>query len=358
MKRYVTLILVLLLMLPASIEAQRRKKPAKKAAPQKEEVVEEDPRIQQMLSTTQQIVFIDSLVVDKDNFIDYIPLSPECGTLAMNDGLGSYTNELNDHTLVTTISASDSTCHILSSNLIDTEWTSPTPLNGIGNAPSNFPYLMPDGTTLYYAQRGEMSIGGYDIFVTRYDAERNMFLRAENLGMPFASEANDYLYVIDETYQLGYFVTDRRQPSGKVCIYVFIPATSRRIYQSEAYSDEQLRALAGINRIADTWGKGSTRDEAIERWKEAKTQAATAAGKSSATGSAHRSPLNELDALRLKVANLEKSLQQARANYARATNEERAGMRNDILRNERELEDMQRDIKQKIKEMHNNEHRQ
>lgn len=33
-------------------------------------------------------------------------------------------------------------------------------------------------------------------------------------------------------------------------------------------------------------------------------------------------------------------------------------MRNDILRNERELEDMQRDIKQKIKEMHNNEHRQ
>ena len=141
-----------------------------------------------------------------------------------------------------------------------------------------------------------------------------------------------------------------------MCIYVFIPATSRRIYQSEAYSDEQLRALAGINSIAETWGNGTARDEALERWNEAKAQAAT--GMSSSSGKAHHSPLNEPDALRIKVANLEKSLQQARAKYAHASNDERASMRNDILRSERELEDLQKELKLKIKEMHNNEHRQ
>ena len=52
--------------------AQRRKKAVRKKQTKKEVVVE-DPRIAQMLASTQQIMFIDSMVVSKRNFLSYIP---------------------------------------------------------------------------------------------------------------------------------------------------------------------------------------------------------------------------------------------------------------------------------------------
>ena len=37
----------------------------------------------------------------------------------------------------------------------------------------------------------------------------------ENVGMPFNSPYNDYMYVIDEFNDLGWFASDRYQPEGK-----------------------------------------------------------------------------------------------------------------------------------------------
>ena len=57
-------------------------------------------------------------------------------------------------------------------------WSEPeslTSLNEQGNV--NYPFLMSDGITLYYASDGEGSLGGYDIFVTRYDSENSNYLR-------------------------------------------------------------------------------------------------------------------------------------------------------------------------------------
>ena len=207
MKKYATLLLLILILIPSTMDAQRRKKRQTK----KPEVVEvvEDPRIQQMLISTQKVVFIDSMVVRKNDFLRYIPLSHDAGTLEQKDFMGQFTNELRDHRLTTIFNQKDSATHIVQSDFIGNRWTPQQRLEGIGNASANFPFLMPDGTTLYFAQQGENSIGGYDLFVTRYDSDTGTFLRAENLGMPFSSTANDYLYAIDEANNLGYFVTDR-----------------------------------------------------------------------------------------------------------------------------------------------------
>lgn len=107
-------------------------------------------------------------------------------------------------------------------------WSDPEPLNTLneqGNV--NYPYLMADGVTLYYASDGEGSLGGYDIFVTRYDSESSSYLRPDNIGMPFNSPANDYMYVIDELNNLGWFASDRYQPEDKVCIYVLFQMKRR-----------------------------------------------------------------------------------------------------------------------------------
>lgn len=344
MKKFIIFFLSLLIITPP-VNAQRRKKKVVK----KQETVVEDPRIQQMLAATQQIMFIDSMVVNKRDFLSHIPLSPDAGTLQWVDGeieCGQFTNELKDHRLATCFNANDSACHIMQTDFIGDQWTKPVRAKGISDASANYPFLMPDGTTLYFAQKGENSIGGYDIFVTRYDSESGAFLRAENLGMPFSSTANDYLYAIDETNNLGYFVTDRRQPAGLVCIYVFMPNKTRKVYQSEDYTEAKLRSLAAIERIADTWNNQTIRQEAITRLKNAKEQSVNIQHPTSIT----QTPLDEL---RQKAEVLEKALNLARNYYARANETEKQSLRQEILQSEEELEKLLITIKQEEKKERN-----
>ncbi|MBQ6693451.1 MAG: hypothetical protein IJN24_01080 [Bacteroidaceae bacterium] len=109
-----------------------------------------------------------------------------------------------------------------------------------------------DGSTFYFASDGNGSIGGYDIFVTRLDSETGKYLIPTNLGMPFNSKANDYMMVINEIANLGWFATDRRMPEGKVCVYVFIPNTSRTTYNYEDEGYERMLSLSQLRSISDT----------------------------------------------------------------------------------------------------------
>ena len=123
---------------------------------------------------------------------------------------------------------------------------------------------MPDGVTLYFAQQGEGSLGGYDIFVTRYDAETQQYLKPENLGMPFNSPANEYLL---ETSQLGWLVTDRNQQGDTVCVYVFVPSQTRDVYEYEAYERSELISFAKLSSVAATQTNRQTVAQAQERLK-------------------------------------------------------------------------------------------
>ena len=131
-------------------------------------------------------------------------------------------------------------------------WTPATPLAGIDslfNAP-DYPFLLSDGTTLYFSAKGQESIGGYDIFVTRYNPESRQYVKPSNIGMPFNSPANEYLYAVDPTSGIGYLATDRRQAEGKVCIYSFIVPTERKDYDKESISLSELSQYAQIASIA------------------------------------------------------------------------------------------------------------
>ena len=71
-------ITALILLAPISMQAQK-KKPVKKTA--RPAVVvpaepKEDPRITEMRELTQQIIFIDSVVVSKSDFLNVIRLNP------------------------------------------------------------------------------------------------------------------------------------------------------------------------------------------------------------------------------------------------------------------------------------------
>ena len=270
-------IIALVLLVSVSMQAQKKKAVVKKAPVIVVEEPQEDPRITEMREATQQIIFIDSIVVAKDDILAFIRLNPESGRLDTYDQFFRseghtdsyvYINEMGNKCYFSDENA-NGLMQLYTLDKLGEDWSDPLALKGIneGISEANYPFMMTDGTTFYFAAKGKESIGGYDIFVTRADSENGQFLKPENIGMPFNSEANDYMYIIDELSNIGYFVTDRRQPEGKVCIYMFIPPTSRRIYNSDAYTEEQLRGFADISSIANTWGKGMERKAALERLK-------------------------------------------------------------------------------------------
>ena len=138
---------------------------------------------------------------------------------------------------------------VASSILSDDTWEQPQELDeAINTGNSNYPYMMPDGITLYFANDGENSIGGYDIFFSRKDEDG--FLQPQNMGMPYNSLHNDYMLVIDEMTGLGWWATDRNQIDEQVTIYTFIPNEIRVNYPTET---PNLINLAKVNAISDTW---------------------------------------------------------------------------------------------------------
>lgn len=263
--------------LERNIKMLKRKKQSTEEA---EKQLDKIDMARSMLQATERVVFIDSVVTDKAAFLEAVKISSESGTLSTyaqffgtNDKAGNvYLSELGNKIYFSAPAQSGNT-RIFTSDLLGGQWSNPVEVKGLNEGVDlDFPFMLSDGVTLYYSARGDESLGGYDIFVTRYDADSQTFLKPENIGMPFNSPANDYLYAVDELNNLGWFVTDRCQPEGKVCVYVFIPNALRQTYDSEAYSEQELKGLARISSIAATWGDAALMADARERLKEVRSE--------------------------------------------------------------------------------------
>lgn len=239
-----------------------------------EEQLQEVQKMRSMMRATERLTVIDSIVVDKKTFLNSIKLSEESGTLHTcaeffhqtdSDQCTAYVSELGNKTYFAQRDESKK-LRLYTSDLVGGEWSQTRKISELeGDEAQNYPFMMSDGVTLYYAAKGSESIGGYDIFVTRYDMDENKFLYPENLGMPYNSPANDYMLAIDEFNGLGWFASDRNQPEGKVCIYVFIPNDIRKVYDTNIYPPEDLAPLALLTRIADTWGDQGAVKKARQR---------------------------------------------------------------------------------------------
>lgn len=217
-----------------------------------ERMLEKVRRGQRMIRGVEKVAVIDSFVVDKQDFLKAYKLSADAGDIQITENGVQFTNEMGDKQLQSVRNAEGQASLYSSMKMID-QWSKPeavTSINELGNA--DYPFVAGDGITMYYASDNEESMGGYDIFVTRYDSDDNSYLRPDNLGMPFNSPANDYMYVIDDLNNLGWFVSDRRQPEGKVCVYVFVPNASKQVYDYENGDPDQIAALARLDRISDT----------------------------------------------------------------------------------------------------------
>ena len=211
-----------------------------------------------LIRGVENITVIDSFVVDKRSFLDAYKLGEQSGNLQMTDNGNEdvsieFVNEMGDKKLLSANDENGNKKLYASVKLIDS-WSKPQRLKGINDDMTdlNFPFLDSDGTTLYFAAKGEESLGGYDIFITRADSEENSYFRPDNMGYPFNSAFNDYMYAIDDYNNLGWFASDRYQPEGKVCVYVFIPNESKTTYDYDTVEPGKMISLAKLDNIALT----------------------------------------------------------------------------------------------------------
>ncbi|MDE7470283.1 MAG: hypothetical protein K2M57_02420, partial [Paramuribaculum sp.] len=116
----------------------------------------------------------------------------------------------------------------------------------------NYPFLMADGMTLYFASDGEGSLGGYDIYISRRDGDG--FLQPQNIGMPYNSPFDDYMLAIDEETGTGWWATDRNQLEDMVTIYRFIPSELRVNYPTDT---PNLKEMALLTNYKATWEPGA-----------------------------------------------------------------------------------------------------
>lgn len=230
----------------------------------------------QLQPATAKVMFIDSVVVGKADFLRALPQPTVMGTLTDRGKsslpLMQYENELGDHRIYADGNA-DSTA-LYSQTLLGKDWSQPDKLEEISQASyhnQNFPFLMSDGVTLFFSAEGPQSIGGRDIFMTTYDSDNATYYEPQNYGLPFNSTANDYLLAIDDVDTLGWLVSDRFQPKDSVCIYTFVPTVSRVDFSADNLTPEQLNSYARLYAISDTWKFGNRmaairrRDALLER---------------------------------------------------------------------------------------------
>ena len=272
------LLAALLVILPSSVDAQKKKSATKAKVKQKTTVVDNglEQRLESMRGFTQKVMFIDSVVVSKSKLLSSLNIPDEAGSIqAYNKFFNTtdqpnsivYLNQLRNKCVFSKFT--DGEWDLYSKEMIGGKWSNAVPLKGLDilgdDVDINWPFLLSDGTTLYFAAKGEESIGGFDIFMTRYDETTQSYLKPENIGMPFNSIDNDYFFIVDEYDGIGWFATDRNQPEGKVCIYSFIYNNVRENYVVDEYTPEQLRQLSEIHSISQTWTSNQARLSALEQ---------------------------------------------------------------------------------------------
>lgn len=97
-------------------------------------------------------------------------------------------------------------------------WNKPQALPTIINTgyDEDYPFLHPNGKTLYFSSKGHNSMGGYDIFKTTFDDRTRTWSKPINLEFPINSPDDDILFVTDSLEKTAFFSTGRYSPYGKI----------------------------------------------------------------------------------------------------------------------------------------------
>ncbi len=321
-----------------------------------------------MIRRVEDVVIIDSVIVDKNNFVPKIPISKESGKIVqqiLKKQMGKisdrmcYTTNRTDRRYQSEFNG-DNFDLFTSFKLLD-EWEPQKPIESLNtNFNENYPFLLLDGLTFYFASDREESLGGYDIFITRLNTSNNTFLKPDNIGMPFNSPYNDYMMVIDENKNRGWFVSDRFLPEGKVAVYQFIPNKEKQIIRSQ--NKDSVIQSAIISHFSTEFISNETKPQPKPTINTTKTTEfifinddTTYSSRDEFTSNRARELYLQLQNLTEEFESLAKDLEKIRSQYRISNEQEKTKMRSKILLMESEYVKKQELIQNTKLKMRNEE---
>jgi len=213
--------------------------------PRTDSIIAECQIGQKGVNRVQDVVIIDSMIVNRQYFFEYYRLGAESGKVR-NEGM--FETQAGDYRLWAEMDE-EKEYHLYEQHKFGNEWGDPEIVESIENEGFAlcYPFLRSDSETLFFASNRTPGFGGYDIYKTHYNADSESYFAPERMGMPFNSPFDDYLMAIDETHMVGWWATNRNVADSLVCIYLF-------------KFDEEPRYLTGLNpdrarvsSIRDTW---------------------------------------------------------------------------------------------------------
>ena len=106
-----------------------------------------------------------------------------------------------------------------------------------------YPLISKDGKTMYFSSEGLYGVGGYDLYKSKWDEKTGNWGAPTNLGFPFSSPANDFLFfdTADDKYSI--FASDRDSPKDSINVYV-IEFENNPIHT--ALTEEELKEIMSL----------------------------------------------------------------------------------------------------------------
>ncbi|RPH33897.1 MAG: hypothetical protein EHM93_02705 [Bacteroidales bacterium] len=208
---------------------------------------------------------VDKKLVGVNDFYQYYSLVPTSGSLvAKPDNLKSDTDrKMSESTVILSPNNPQIDDYIYYSSfgksaingkdiyrikrLADGYWSKPENLGEAINTPEDedYPYVSPDGLTLYFASKGHYSMGGYDIYRSVFDVGAKKWNNPENLGFPFSSPYDDILYIPDSKDSLACFATNRSCEGDSV--EVVMCKVDKNPIQRSFTTVEEVQGIALLN---------------------------------------------------------------------------------------------------------------
>lgn len=230
--------------------------------------------------------------------------------------------------------------NIYATHLTDSLWSVPTLINEQMTSSSDeiYPMLSPDGQSLYFASKGLYGMGGYDLYVSNWNSETNDWDMPVNMGFPYSSPYDDFLFVNTEDGKYSIFASNRDCGRDSVTIYV-LEYDSMPVRKAVTDVDE-LRALASLNPARD--------HSRIDNYAAVPDE-----GQQDESTKRYMDKMREVRALRDSVARFGKNLEKMRSGLAGASGEEKARLTAEISDKEMMLPTLNSALNAAVKELQN-----
>ena len=350
-------------------EFMKAKKPQPESADSIKPFLAQAEKAARMLSRCENIQIIDSVIVNKNDFLNAYIIGDETGTFEKTNNTIVYENQLKDRRFFAQ-KDKNGLFRLNTQVKIQDEWSEEKILNLTSDTEfdDNYPFVMPDGLTIYYASNGNGSIGGYDLFISRYNLNNDTYFAPTQMGMPFNSIYNDYMLVIDELNDIGYFASDRFQPENKVIVYTFIP--NDIIIPIENEDEQKLMDRAKITSIRDSWLPNTNYLGKLEKLKADIEKERNKVKKdfnfvindniiyytfTDFESDAAKNSFLQSKAMEESIKTLEEQLDTQRKAFAQGDNAQKQSLRSPILANEQRLETMYQTYNKILVEIRNSE---